>query len=157
LRQPRNYSPVNETHRQVDEQQNTRAVEESRSPSRQPRSYESLRESQYRVDEQQNVPTAKDNETPRRPEKRMDRSWTDRGGMVAQQSSANKWHEQNLEMRMRSAHGDKSGAERATEGTQPRRDQNDPALQRARHIAEQTRQREAADRSREHERSGPER
>lgn len=149
MRQTRNYAPVNETHRQVEEQLKSPTAAESR-PTR---NYDALRETQHQVDDdRQNGETEKERQTPESTPSPL-RSWTHHGGMVWQQGSANQWVRQNHEIRMAQS----ERTERTGQETQPGRDQNDPALQRARHIAEQARQRESAERSRERERSGPER
>jgi hypothetical protein len=150
LRQPRSYGALNETHREVDEQQNS--AEESRQPSRQPRNYEALRETQYQVDDQRNTDSTKGTEAPGRLEATVQRSWTPYGDYASHQDSANKWHQQDLRIKM--AQSDRSGADRAGEGPQPNRDQTE--LQEARAIAEEARKVEQ-DRARQREHDAPER
>lgn len=155
MRQARNYGAVNETHRQVDEERNSRPEAPSQEAvSRQPRSYGAVNQTQWQLDERQNSSA----NTPERPA--IVRSWTHYGGMVPQQGSANDWIKQNREIGM--SDSGKSGAGRGGEGaqpSQPNREQNDPGLQEARAAVEEARRREAAERARsqERERGGPER
>lgn len=66
------------------------------------------------------------------------------------------WHKQNVEIKM--AANDKSGTERAGEGSQPGREENDPELQQARAALEDARQRQAERaRQQDREHGGPER
>ena len=155
MRQARNYGAVNQTHRQVDQEQNSRPEAPSQAESRQPRSYGAVHQTQWQLDEQPGHASAN---TPERPA--IVRSWTEYGGMVPQQGSANDWIKQNREIAM--SDSGKSGAGRGGEGaqpSQPNREQNDPDLQQARAAVEAARQREAAERARqqERERGGPER
>jgi hypothetical protein len=137
----RNYAPLHETRRQLDEQQTAAAS------SREPRNYDGLRTTQQRVD--------RDTEAERPDLSSIQRGWTHRGGMVPQQHSANVWNRQNIEIKM-SERGE-SGAGR--DGEQQQHSENDPGLQEARAAVEEARRREAAERARlqERERSGPER
>ena len=158
MRQTRNYGALNESHREVDEQQNSSAApgQEDPAPSRQPRNYGALHETQSQVDGRQNSPATEERAEHPAPL----RSWTHYGGMVPQQGSANIWIRQNYEIRM--AESDKPGAGREGEGAQSpqsNRDQDQAELQEARAAVEDARRREAAERARQHEhdRSGPER
>jgi hypothetical protein len=149
LRQSRSYGALNETHRQIDEQQNSQPETPTRTTSRDPRNYGALHETHRQADE---APE------PERPGPL--RSWTHRGGMVPHQESAHTWIRQNNEIRM--AESDKSGPARegeAAQPSQPNRDQNQAELQEARAAVEEARRREAAERARlqERERGGPER
>jgi hypothetical protein len=153
VRQPRNYGALNDTHREVDQQQNSPA------DARPARNYDALRDTQHQVDEKQNSPA----QTPqKRPDGPVVRSWTEQGGMVAHQESARDWIEQNQEIRKKMAQNAKSGASRGGEGTQSpqsEREQDQAELREARAAINETRQREAAERARQQERgrSGPER
>jgi hypothetical protein len=153
LRQSRNYGALHETHRQVDEQQQSPAP-----GARQPRHYGALHETQHQVDEQRNSPAETPEKRPERPA--VLRSWTHHGGMVSHQDSANNWIKQNHGIRM--AESDKNGTGREAEGaqpSQPNRQSNEAEVQEARAAVEEARRREAAERARlqERERSGPER
>jgi hypothetical protein len=142
LRHSGSYGALHETHREVDEQQNTPAATPEREAHRP--NYEALRETQHEVDERQEGIRL------------TQRSWTHYGGMVPQQHSAIKWHNQNIEIKM--AQNQNSGPERAEEGAQPNQE-NDLELQEARAAVEEARRREAAERARQQERGrdGPER
>lgn len=141
---------MQETHREVDEQQTAPAETPERAAHRP--DYGTLHETQHQVDEQA-------------PEERQaalnpQRSWTHHGGMEPQQYSAHTWHKQNIEIKM--TQNENSGAAREGQGSQPSQpghDENDPELQEARAAVEEARRREAAQRAQqqEHGRSGPER
>jgi hypothetical protein len=149
LRQTRNYGAVHETHREVEEQQKAAAPDPA--ASRQPtRNYDAVRDTQHQVDDRQMR------------KKIEPRVWTNHAGMVSQNEAANRWIEENQEIRKKMAQSNNPGASREGQGAQPSqspRQQNDPVLQEARAISEQTKRREAADRARvqDRERSGPER
>jgi hypothetical protein len=175
LRQSRSYGALHETHRQVDEEQSARAPEQG-PPERK---YDALRETERLVEEQRHSPPPREIPAPppaeryygalretqhqlderqaEEPDRPVRRTWTHHGGMVPQQHSAIIWNKQNIESKM--ADNDKPGTERAGEGTQPGRDQNDPELQQALAAVEDAKRREAAERARQQERDrgGPER
>ena len=150
MRQPRSYGALHETHREVEEQQNSPAA------TRPTRNYGALHETQHQVDEKQNSP-AQAPENHAGPANIL-RSWTHHGGMYSQQQSANKWIEQNYEIRAKMAESGKPGAGREGEGAKPSQE-NDRDLQEARAAVEDARRREAAERARtqERDRGGPER
>ena len=125
---------------------------------RQQRNYGALNETRRELDEQQAAPNPSQEERAESP--RVLRTWTHEGGMVQHHDFANKWVRQNHEIKM--AANDKPGAGREGEGaqsSQPDRAQQQAELQEARAAAQDARQREAAERSRQQERDrgGPER
>lgn len=149
MRQPRSFGALQETHRQVDGQENAPEAPASR-PARH---YGTLHDTEQQV-EAQNARAKQ-----AAPELR---SWTHHGGMVEHHASANEWIRQNHEIRTKMAANDKSGAGRDGEGapsSQSNREQGQAELQEARAAVEEARRREAAERARqqEHDRSGPER
>jgi hypothetical protein len=175
LRQSRSYGALHETHREADEQRS-----ETPSPSRPERKHDAVRETQRQVEEQRHAPPPPEIPSPppperyygalrntqgqvderqaEQPDRPVQRRWAHHGGMVPQQRSAMIWNRQNIEIKM--AENDKTGgSERAGEGAQPDREQNDPELQQALAAVEDAKRREAAERARQQERDrgGPER
>jgi hypothetical protein len=163
LRQQRSYGAVRQTHREVGEHQNS---PEALQPTR--NNYRALQQTQRQVDEQQNSRADSGDRTSgegsNRP--RVLRTWTQYGGMEPQQDSARKWIKQNHEIRMAAANNSGANREEPAQGStrgqgaespQSNRGQDQAGLEKARAIVEEARQREAAAKAREHERSGPER